>query len=223
MSRVLKVVVGVLLVSVVATGCQNGKVVPKPGSIVDSGSSSGVITEDSGLKITGETVIGNIGDPCSLLTAAQISSALGHKVVAIARGKQQKDGAGAIGQTCSYLTDGPSLVGPAASMLGALAGGTDTKALQDGIAKAGGIFGVVLQPVDPKTASPDNGQDAPNPEIQIRKVTGIGDNATVLTPPQGGFAIAVKGTTSVWLMDLLGDKQSLDSLEKLLKSAYGKL
>ncbi len=178
----------------------------------------------SGLAIQGETAIGPFGDPCALLTAAEVSAATGFTVKAITRGKALTNDTGP-SQNCVYLTDGPSLVGPLASALGAMAG-QDPKAVSSAVSAAGGLVGVTLTGVDPtKTtgAAASSGAGSTQAGVTVKQLTDLGPYAAVIALPSGAAAFAAKGSTAIMLMVLIDGKISADGTEKMLRSAYGKV
>jgi hypothetical protein len=176
------------------------------------------------MAIQGETAIGPFGDPCALLTADEVSAATGFTVTGITRGKVTTSSTGP-SQNCVYLTDGPSLVGPLASALGAMSG-QDPTAVSDAVTAAGGLVGVTLSGVDPNDATADPGDtsgDPTEPGVGVKRITDLGPSAAVITLPSGAAAFAAKGTTVLMLMVLIDGQISADGTEQMLRSAYGKV
>jgi hypothetical protein len=176
------------------------------------------------MAIQGETAIGPFGDPCALLTAAEVSSAVGFTVTGITRGKALTNDTGP-SQNCVYLTNGPSLVGPLASALGAMAG-QDPTAVTNAVNAAGGVVGITLTGVDPSaaTANPgDSGAGSTEPGVTVKQIKDLGTYAAVITLPSGGVAFAAKGTTAIMIMVLIDGQISADGTEQMLRSAYGKV
>jgi hypothetical protein len=181
-------------------------------------------TGTSGMAIQGETAIGPFGDPCALLTAAEVSSAVGFTVTGETRGKVTGTGVNA-SQNCVFLTNGPSLVGPLASALGAMAG-QDPTAVSNAVKAAGGVVGITLTGVDPSaaTAAPGaSGAGSTEPGVTFKMIPDLGPDAAVGTLPSGAVGFAAKGTTGLILMVLIDGKISADGTEQMLRAAYGKV
>ena len=179
-------------------------------------------TDTSGLAVQGETAIGPLGDPCSL-TVADVEAATGYKVTTIKRGAATTDSAGPT-QNCVYLTTGPSLVGPLASALGAMAG-QDPTAITNAVNAAGGVVGITLMTADNSTdtaAPTDSGAPSTEPGVTVKKLTDLGPYAAVIALPSGAAGFAAKGSTVVMLMILIDGKISADGTEKMLRAAYSK-
>jgi hypothetical protein len=176
------------------------------------------------MAIQGDTAIGPFGDPCALLTAAEVSKATGFTVTGVTRGKVVTNDTGP-SQNCVFLTNGPSLVGPLAAALGAMSG-QDPTAVSSAVTAAGGLVGVTLTGIDPTkaTAAPgDSGAGTSEPGVTVKQLTDLGPSAAVITLPSGAAAFAAKGTTVIMLMVLIDGKISADGTEQMLRSAYGNL
>lgn len=176
------------------------------------------------MAIQGETAIGALGDPCALLTAAEVEAGTGYHVTGITRGTITTGDKGP-SQNCVFLTDGPSLVGPLASALGAMSG-QDPTAVSDAVNAAGGLVGVTLMPTDPDTsnAAPSDGSsDSPNPDVGVRMVPDLGASAAVISLPSGAAAVAAKDSTTLMLMVLIDDAIDPGGVEQMLRSAYGRI
>jgi hypothetical protein len=193
-----------------------------PTASAAGGASAG--TDTQGLAIQGETAIGPFGDPCALLTAAEVSSAVGFTVTGETRGKVIGTGANAT-QNCVFLTNGPSLVGPMAAALGAMSG-QDPTAITNAVNAAGGIVGITLSVADASMATgsvADSGSGSTEPGVAVKPLPDLGAAAAAISLPSGGVAFAVKGTTVIMLMVLIDGKISTDGTEQMLRSAYGKV
>ena len=206
---------------------------PKDSSPTSSGTSSPTSsaaggaaggTTNQGMAIQGETAIGPFGDPCALLTAAEVSSATGFTVTGVTRGKVTGTGANAA-QNCVFLTNGPSLVGPLAAALGAMTG-QDPTAVSNAVTAAGGLVGITLTAADTSTntaAPTGSGADSTEPGVTVKRITDLGPYAAVISLPSGAAAFAAKGTTAIMLMVLIDGSISADGTEQMLRSAYGNL
>jgi len=181
-------------------------------------------TNAQGMAVQGETAIGPFGDPCALLTAAEVGTATGFTVTAVTRGKVITSSKGP-SQNCVYLTTGPSLVGPLAAALGAMAG-QDPTAVSGAVAAAGGLVGITLTGVDPSkatAASGNSGTGSTEAGVGVKMLTDLGPYAAVISLPSGAAAFAAKGTTAITVMVLIDGKISADGTEQMLRSAYAKV
>jgi hypothetical protein len=163
---------------------------------------------------------GGSGDPCTLLTAADVQSALGEKVTNStgSTGATAADGSNV--KQCVLSTDGPAPMGGGAqSILGFVAG---LAGQQPNInLTTGGIAVLVTTTATPVTASatglpvPSGGSAA----------GGIGKSAyAVPAPTGGGIAVSqVDDTTSVIVVDLEGKQVTADQLTALLKAAVARV
>lgn len=216
-------------VSLLLAGCG-----PKDSSPTSSGTSSPTSSaaagapagpDTFGLAITGETAIGPFGDPCALLTVAQVESGSGYTVTGVTRGKVTGTGPDA-SQNCVYLTNGPSLVGPLAAALGAMTG-QDPTAVSDAVTAAGGLVGITLTVADPATqdtaAPTDSGAGSTEPGVTVKQLTDLGPYAAVVALPSGAAGFAMKGSTVIMLMVLIDGNISADGTEQMLRSAYAKV
>lgn len=181
------------------------------------------VTDAQGMAVEGETAIGPFGDPCALLTAAEVASATGFTVTGIARGEVINNDSGPA-QNCVYVTDGPALAGPLASALGAMSG-QDPTALTNAVNAAGGLVGITLTGVDPDDipTADDTGEDGGDPGITVTMLTDLGPSAAVVSLPNGSAGVAAKGTTQVMLMVLIDGQTSAGGTEQMLRSAYGRV
>ena len=213
-------------ISLLLAGCGPKDPSPTSSNAGPTSSAAGGATaapDASGLAVQGETAIGPFGDPCALLTAAEVGTATGFTVTAVTRGKVITSSKGP-SQNCVYLTTGPSLVGPLAAALGAMAG-QDPTAVSSAVTAAGGLVGVTLSGVDPNDASADpgnSGSDSTEPGVGVKRITDLGPSAAVITLPSGAAAFAAKGTTLLMLMVLIDGQISADGTEQMLRSAYAK-
>jgi hypothetical protein len=200
-------------------GCQSLPMPVPSGSSTPSGGALDGVSGDQ--APTGSTVIGKLGDPCSLLTAGEIQQSLGVAVLGVVRGEVQSNGS----QVCAYAMDAP---GSTAAALGSFVGtlGTgEAGQVVDAMGSSGGVFGVVLQPVDPNDSSnsSSDGEGSTEPGITVTKVQ-LGAGGAVVATPNGGSAFASDGTTTtLMLMDLIAGTPSSDALQALLTKAYGRL
>jgi hypothetical protein len=219
--------------SLILTGCGPKDSGPASSSAAPPASASSGPTSSSpaksplpsaaaGQAISGDTAIGPLGDPCALLTVAEVEAGTGYKVTAVTRGPVTTGSRGPM-QNCVYSTNGPSLVGPLASALGAMAG-QDPTAISKAVTAAGGLVGITLTKVDTSNPGPGPTADGTQtePGVNVRVVTGLGPYAAVITLPSGAVAMAAKDQTAIMLMVLIDGPIGGDGVESMLRSAYGK-
>lgn len=220
----------VLLICVVAasccavTACGTSKsttaATPTTGSVATATTTTGTTTQPTtsgDLTPTGASA-GALGDPCALLTPADVTAAMGQHVLGIRRIAAQTDSDGQLSQQCVYLTDGTPMDVSSLAIVAGLSGGGTTPKL------SGGGIGVTLEKLD-KPYSKDDADPIPP---SARLIPGLGDFALVIANPGGakgvgGAGIATKGTTGVFMMDLEGRKVQQSELEALLRAIVGRL
>jgi hypothetical protein len=220
--------------SLILTGCGPKDSGPASSSAKPPASASSAPTSSSpaksplpsagaGQAISGETAIGSLGDPCALLTVAEVEAGTGYKVTTVTRGALTMGSDGVPMQNCVYLTNGPSLVGPLASALGAMAG-QDPAAISKAVTAAGGLVGITLTKADTSSTSPSptDGGTQTEPGVNVRRLTDLGPSAAVVTLPSGAVAFAAKDQTVIMLMILIDSPIGGDGVESMLRSAYGK-
>lgn len=216
----------VTLACLALAGCQGGAPMPTPSSTPsasgDASDGSGVDPGDQ-VTPTGATVIGDLGDPCALLTKGEIQKALGVAVLGVARGEVQPDGS----QVCAWAMDaGGSTAAALAPVMGTAPPLGKLGPVVDAMAGSGGVFGVVLQRSDPPDASEDDTEDGSTPDhpgVSFKKVQ-IGAGGVVVATPNGGAAFANDGIhTTLTLMDLIAGPSDADALESLLTKAYDRV
>ena len=183
------------------SGPTSSAIGPTPTSTVASATPSASAAA-SGMAIQGETAIGALGDPCALLTAAEVEAGTGYHVTGITRGTITTGDTGP-SQNCVFLTDGPSLVGPLASALGAMSG-QDPTAVSDAVNAAGGLVGVTLMPTfrlrgfereregRPPTVRRSRSRDSP-PPLNLGRFAPVNDVLRHRRVPPAGFEPATAG------------------------------
>jgi hypothetical protein len=206
-------------------GCQGGAPMPTPSSTPSASGASDGSGVDPGDQVTpsGATVIGDLGDPCALLTKSEIQKALGVAVLGLVRGEVQPDGS----QVCAWSMDaGGSTAAALGPVMGTVPPLGKLGPVVDAMAASGGVFGVVLQRSDPPDASDDGDDDGSTPDhpgVSIKKVQ-VGAGGAVVATPNGGAAFANDGIhTNLTLMDLIAGPSDGDALESLLTKAYNRL
>ncbi|MEO7720429.1 MAG: hypothetical protein ABIS08_00775 [Pseudolysinimonas sp.] len=223
----MRAIIPVLLVTALAlTGCQSGTAsMPVPSGTPSPSATGieGVADPDDLVPPAGATVVGKLGDPCSLLTRTEVAKALGVAVLAVVRGKVMSDG----GQVCSFAMDAPGSTAAALGGFVGFLGPTDPGKVIDGLGTSGGVFGVVLQPADPSDAGgsgDDGGDDGGNPPGVTRTPVQLGGGGVVISTPNGGAAVVNDGIrTNILLMDLVAGPSDPAALQKLLTTAYNRL
>jgi len=215
----------ILTAAIALTGCQSLKMpTPSPTATSGGGSSGQNGGGDAGAvdvsKVTGAEPSGDLIDPCSLLTTAEIEAATGVHVLGVVRGAVHSDGS----RVCAYAMDAGGA--PASALAGVPALPTDTSvgSLVAGMKGAGGVVGVELSAQDPQDdyGGDDNG-DAPPPQLDVKKL-GLGKGAVAVGTPNGGAAFAANPTNVLLtIMDLIEGPASADTLSTLLTTAYGRL
>jgi hypothetical protein len=176
------------------------------------------------MAIQGDAAIGPLGDPCALLTADEVSKATGFTVTAVTRGKATTNDKGPL-QNCVYLTNGPSLAGPLAAALGAMAG-QNSSTVATAVKAAGGVVGVTLSTVDPTkvaAAAGQSGAGSTQAGVTVKQLTDLGAFAAVISLPTGSAAFAAKGSTAITVMVLIDGKISADGTEQMLRASYAKV
>ncbi len=217
--------------SLILTGCGPKNSGPASSSAKPPASANSAPTSSSPAKsplpsagasqaISGETAIGSLGDPCALLTVAEVEAGTGYKVTAVTRGPVTAGSHGPM-QNCVYSTNGPSLVGPLASALGAMSG-QDPTAVSSAVAAAGGLVGITLTQADTSSTGATGGGTQTEPGVTVRKLTDLGPYAAVITLPSGAAAFAGKNQKAIMLMVLIDGPIGGDGVESMLRSAYGK-
>lgn len=208
---------GAFVALLLLTGCKPSADVTPTSNVSSPGQNTGATgTADVG----GSTTIGALGDPCTLLTVAEVESATGHHVIAVSRGEPRTDGSSPASQTCVWVTDGPA----STSMTGLIgAFGGDASAVET-LSTTGGPVGITLTQADTTSGSTDSGTPDPNNPVQIVMVPALGPDAAVVVLPEGGAGFAAgSGSKVVMLMVLLGETFTADQLTSLLSPAVGRL
>lgn len=166
--------------------------------------------------VTGEPV-GSVGDPCALLTPADVKDAFGQNVLAMKRLGPHTDEDGTT-QQCAISTNGTPMDGSGFAALSAMASGMSGQSIDlPPVAAIGVVRASYSVPAD---VSEFNAADLPPGS---KKLSGVGLAAIVLALPKGSFGMVVlTATTGFYIYDLEGRAVPTAEMEKLLRAAAGR-
>jgi hypothetical protein len=192
---------------------------PERPPAADAGAAATAPGGASNPDVSGATPMAS-GDPCALVTPADVRATFGQTVTAIARLDVETDADGATSQLCALATDGVPLSGPDVSAVSAVASGFTGGHLTDELATA--AIGVRLmiksQPVD--VAAFETEKFPPGSKV----LSGVGVFGVVLGLPGSGavgYALA-SPTRGVLIYDLEDRRVPADQVEKLLRAAVSR-
>jgi hypothetical protein len=213
-----------LLAALSLGGCQSLPF-PTPTPTVSGGGGGEVDTGGGGTDVDvsaveGVEASGDLVDPCSLLSAAEVEAALGVAVLKVVRGEVHDDGS----QICAYAMDAVGSTAAAmAGQPGMPAGGFGDviNTLENGSA----VVGVILSAQDPDTDFSDTGDDDDEAPAQIQATPlDLGKGGMVVATPNGGTAIVANDTNVLLtIMDLIAGPADSVALTSLVTTAYGRL
>lgn len=160
------------------------------------------------------------GDPCALVTPADVRAAFGQTVTAISRLDVEADADGGTSQPCALATDGVPLSGTDFSAVSTAASGFTGQRLSDEPATA--AIGVRLMiksgPLDVAAFEPEKFPAG------SKVLSGVGVFAVVVGLPGSGavgYALA-SPTRGVLVYDLEDRRVPADEIEKLLRAAVSR-
>jgi hypothetical protein len=162
---------------------------------------------------------GTGGDPCALITAAEIQAAVGQSVTKITRLPVDSDSDGT-SQQCLFATNGTPPSGAAAALLAQMAAGFG---VGSGSSFTSAGIGVILH-VAAGSGSPepvDTSELPPGAKV----IAGLGDFAVAVPSPlsAGGAAICAVGNRALIIIAIEGRATPVDQLEALLRAGVPRL
>lgn len=167
--------------------------------------------------VTGEPV-GPVGDPCALLTPADVKAAFGQDVLATKRLKPHTDEDGTT-QQCAISTSGTPMDTSAFATLNAMASGMSGQNVDlPPVAAIGVVLASYSKPVDLSEWKSVGGLPPGS-----KQLTGVGLAAIIIALPKGavGFVVLTP-TTGFYIYDLEGRAVPAAEMEKLLRAAAGR-
>lgn len=217
-SRVRRVVVAAIALSVLAsTACSGSDPTPSgsPGSTVTT-APGGVIPTRSG---GGEPEALSSGDPCTVITAADISTALSQTVTDTQRFEAISD-EDSTTQECALSTSGKAMPAAGFDGLSALASGFTGRPLSSPSSAVVGV--AVMSHGKPYDAAKGDTDKLPKGSKVISK---LGTFAVVVAVSgNGGLAFAqTSPTRTVVIYDAEDRKVSTSQMEALLRAAVGRM
>lgn len=176
-------------------------------------------TKDAGGAVTGPAAMAG-GDPCALLTPADVRAAFGQTVSKTRRLDASTDEDGTT-QQCALVTNGTPMSGAAFGALSAMASGVSGKKVS--AEPSGSAIGVTLMSLSrPATAEDLAAEEKP---VGTKVIDGLGLFAAVFVlPGDGGFAYGLASPTKgVIIYDLEGRKVAADDMAALLRAAMTRM
>jgi len=165
--------------------------------------------------VTGEPV-GDAGDPCLLLTPADVQAAFGQTVSAVRRLKATTDEDG-VSQQCVLVTSGPAMNGPGMAALSTMAKALGGQKVDAQPASAAIGVTLVKRPTVMDMNDPGDGDPLPP---NAKKLPDVGQGGVIISPPAGAVGVAlIDPHRGVYIMDLEGRAVPLAEMEKLLRAA----